>query len=228
MRLTVQDAAALLGVSEKTIYRWINRGTLPAYRVSDQYRFNRAELLAWAISRRLNVSEDLFSDALRVAGPIPRLTEAVRGGGIVYRLEGGTKQEALQHLADSVRLPVEMDRGYLLRLLLARESLGSTGVGEGVAIPQLLYPNTLEPAPPVVILAFLEQPVDYQALDGLPVDCLVGLISPSLRGYYFLLDRIHYALRDAGVRQVLKGRPSRDQIVAELSRVESGLCEALS
>ena len=99
MRLGVQDAAQLLGVSEKTIYRWISRGTLPAYRVMDQYRFNRAELLAWAISQRLNVSEDLFHDSLRVTGPIPTLVEAVQRGGIVYRLEGGDKEEALRHLA---------------------------------------------------------------------------------------------------------------------------------
>ena len=226
MRLSVQDAAGLLGVSEKTIYRWISRGTLPAYRVSDQYRFNRAELLAWAISRRLNVSEEVFNESLRVSGPIPRLVEALRGGGIIYRLEGRTREEALQHLVDSVRLPVEMDRAYLLRLLLARESLGSTGVGEGLAIPQLVYPNALEPAGPVIALAFLEQPVDYRAMDGKPVDCLWGLFSPTLRGYYFLHDRIHYALRDAGVRQALRERRSREEILAELARVESGLGEA--
>jgi len=228
MLLSVQDAAGLLGVSEKTIYRWINRGTLPAYKVSDQYRFNRAELLAWAISRRLNVSEESFVESLGGGGPIPSLSEALRGGGIVYRLEGTDKPQVLRHLVDCLRLPVEMDRDYLLRLFLARESLGSTAVGEGLAIPQLVHPNALEPAPPVVTLAFLEHPVDFEALDGRPVECLLGLISPSLRGHYFLLDRIHYALRDAGVRQALAERHSRDRILAELSRVEAGLREALS
>ncbi len=70
--------------------------------------------------------------------------------------------------------------------------------------------------------------MDFEALDGRPVECLLGLISPSLRGHYFLLDRIHYALRDAGVRQALAERHSRDRILAELSRVEAGLREALS
>ena len=223
MRLSVQDAAELLGVSEKTVYRWINRGTLPAYRVSDQYRFNRAELLAWAISRRLNVSEDHFNDSLRVSGPIPTLEEALRGGGIVYRMEGKDREEALRHLVESARLPVEMDRGYLLRLMLARESLGSTGVGEGLAIPQLVYPNALEPAPPVITLAFLERPLEYDALDGRPVDCLLGLISPSLRGYYSLLNRLYFALRDEGLRRALAARSAREEIMVELARVESSL-----
>ena len=228
MRLSVQDAAGLLGVSEKTIYRWINRGTLPAYKVSDQYRFNRAELLAWAISRRLNVSEESFVESLGGGGPIPSLSEALRGGGIVYRLEGTDKPQVLRHLVESLRLPVEMDREYLLRLFLARESLGSTAVGEGLEIPQLVYPNALEPAPPVVTLAFLERPVEFEALDGRPVDCLLGLVSPGLRGSCSLLPRIHYALRDPGVRRVLREQASREETLAELARVESGLREVTS
>ena len=48
MQLTVRDVARLLNVSEKTIYRWIKEASIPAYRVNEQYRFNRAELLEWA------------------------------------------------------------------------------------------------------------------------------------------------------------------------------------
>ena len=44
MNLSVRDAASLLKVSEKTIYRWIHQQVVPAYRVQEQYRFNRAEL----------------------------------------------------------------------------------------------------------------------------------------------------------------------------------------
>ena len=51
MTLTVKDIARLLSVSEKTVYRWISQGQLPAYQVHEQYRFNRAEILEWATSR---------------------------------------------------------------------------------------------------------------------------------------------------------------------------------
>lgn len=223
MRLGVQDAAELLGVSEKTIYRWIGKGTLPAYRVMDQYRFNRAELLAWAISQRLNVPDDLFHDSLRVTGAIPTMVEAVSRGGIVYRLEGKTKEDALRHLADTVRVPEAVDRNYLYHLLLARESLGPTGVGDGIAIPQLVYPNALEASPPVITIAFLDTSIDYDAMDGVPVTCLVGLISPSVRAYNFLLNRLYYALRDTAMRLTLDASSSREQILSELTRVESFL-----
>jgi PTS system nitrogen regulatory IIA component len=45
MQVDVKEAARLLAISEKTVYRWIRQGTLPAYKMNDQYRFNRSELL---------------------------------------------------------------------------------------------------------------------------------------------------------------------------------------
>ena len=223
MRLTIQDAAEMLGVSEKTVYRWIKRGTLPVYRISDQYRFNRSELLAWAISRKINVCEDHFHDSLRVSGPIPTLVEAVRRGGIVYRMEGANKEEALRNLAEAVRLPVETDRNYLASLMLARESLGPTGTGNGYAIPQLIYPNALEVFPPVITIALMDRPLDYDSMDGWAVHCLLGLFSSSLQGYYFLLNRLYYALNDPSLRAVLESPGNREEILAELTRIESNL-----
>ena len=91
MKLTVRDAAHLLSVSEKTIYRWIKQGVLPAYQISDQYRFNRAELLEWATSRKINVSPEIFSEPEGGDTPPPSLIEALKSGGIHYRIAGATK-----------------------------------------------------------------------------------------------------------------------------------------
>ncbi len=45
MQLTVRDISGLLNVSQRTVYRWIKSESIPAYRVHDQYRFNRSEIL---------------------------------------------------------------------------------------------------------------------------------------------------------------------------------------
>ena len=60
MKLLVKDAARLLDVSEKTVYRWIKQGSIPAYRLNEQYRFNRAELLEWATARRISISPEIL------------------------------------------------------------------------------------------------------------------------------------------------------------------------
>lgn len=223
MLLNVPEAAALLSVSEKTIYRYLKQGLLPVYRVGEQYRFSRAELLAWATSRRLNVPEEMFHESLRCAFPLPSLSQAVQDGGIFYRMEGEDKEEVLRHLAQHARLDYPVDRDYLFCLLLAREALGSTAVGEGFAIAQLIYPNSLDLGRQSVSLAFLEKAVEFEALDGRPVECVFGVFSATLRGYYHLSTRIHFALRDPEVRGVLSRQAGRDEIMRQLARVEAHL-----
>src|SRR5450830_1480967 len=62
MQLGVRDIARILGVSEKTIYRWIKQGAIPVYRVQDQYRIRQAELLEWVSKKRIQVSEEIFQE----------------------------------------------------------------------------------------------------------------------------------------------------------------------
>lgn len=224
VKLGVQEAALLLSVSEKTIYRWIRAGSLPCYRVNDQYRFNRSELLAWAISRRINVPEEAFHDSLRVVGAIPTLAEAVQRGGIHYRVQAATKAEALRATVDCGRAGGDpMGVEHLGRLVFAREALAPTGVGEGIAIPQLLYPNALELDCPQITLVFLESPVEYDSFDGKAVGILFGLFSSSLRGYHILLNRLYFSLRDREFLECLRAEEGRNQILDHLRRIESNL-----
>ena len=56
MQLTVQDLSKLISVPEKTIHHWIQEGEIPVHRVRSQYRFNRAEVLEWAISKGVKIA----------------------------------------------------------------------------------------------------------------------------------------------------------------------------
>jgi nitrogen PTS system EIIA component len=223
MQLSVRDVSKLLNVSEKTIYRWVNQGILPAYRVNEQYRFNRAELLEWATARRMNVSAALFDEPESNATPIPSLVEALQAGGIFYRLSGRNKESALRALVEHLRLPEEVDRDFLLRVLLAREALQSTGIGEGIAIPHVRNPIVLHVPRPTITLCFLETPVDFGALDGKPVHVLFSLVSPTVRAHLRLLSRLAFALHDPGFKQAVVRQAARDEILREAERVEAGL-----
>lgn len=226
MQLTVRDAARILSVSEKTIYRWINHGSLPAYRVNEQYRFNRAELLEWATSRRINVSVEILHEPESRTTPLPTLLGALKAGGIIYRLGGTDKASVLKSLVEYMRVPEEVDREFLYRVLLAREALGSTGVGEGIAIPHVRNPIVLHVPQPMITLCFLEQPIDFQAFDGQPVDTLFSLISPTVRAHLHLLSRLSFALRDAAFKETIKKQRSREEILLEVDRVEHSFVPA--
>ena len=223
MELTVKDVASLLAVTEKTIYRWLKQGSLPAYRVSNHYRFNRAELLEWATSRQINVSTDLFCEPNNAQFPLQSLWEALSQGGIYYRVEGHDKESALRNVVGLMRLPRDVDRGFLLQVLLAREALASTAIGDGIAIPHVRNPIVLHVTQPTVCLCFLEEPIDFNSLDGKPVYCLLTLVSPTVKTHLYLLSRLAYALRDTGFKDVLEKQGSREKILCEIARVESGL-----
>jgi PTS system nitrogen regulatory IIA component len=225
MRLTVRDAAKLLEVSEKTVYRWINQRTVPAYLINGQYRFNRAELLEWATSRRIKVSVDILAEPESNYAPCPGLVEAMEAGGVFYRVEGHDRESALRAVADVMRLPDEVDRDFLLRVMIAREALGSTGIGGGIAIPHVRNPIVLHVPRPSITLSFLEQPIDFGALDGQPIRVLFAVISPTIRAHLYLMAHLAFALRDGGFKDAVLREASREEIFREARRVEASFVE---
>mgnify|MGYP003578909800 CR=1 FL=1 len=86
MQLTVKDVAGLLEVSEKTVYRWIEDGKLPGYRISGQYRFNRAELLAWATANRIQVYPEICLEPDTSEAEPANLSATLPEGAIHYPL----------------------------------------------------------------------------------------------------------------------------------------------
>ncbi|MFH1569347.1 MAG: PTS sugar transporter subunit IIA [Gemmatimonadota bacterium] len=214
MQLTVRQVAQLLAVSEKTVYRWLGDRQLPGYRMRGQYRFNRAEILEWATANRVNVSPGLLQEAEDSTHPPPDLADALRDGGVFYRISGADREAVLRGAVEVLRLPDEVDREFLLQVLLAREQLASTGVGDGIAIPHARSPIVLHVSKPMVTLCFLEKPVEFGALDGKPVDALFTVISPTVRAHLHLLSQLAFALRDVRYKSLIQRQASRDEIFA--------------
>lgn len=223
MKLLVKDAARLLSVSEKTIYRWIKQGSIPAYRLNEQYRFNRAELLEWATARRIPMSPEIFREEDSESESLPHLTGALQAGGIHYRIGGKDRNEVLHNIVDAMRLPPEVDREFLFEVLLAREALGSTAIGEGIALPHVRNPVILHLQKPMITACFLEHPVDFGALDGQPVHALFTLTSPTVRAHLHLLSRLAYALRDPRFKEGVVRQASRDELMAAAEACERRL-----
>lgn len=221
MQLTVRDAAKLLHTPERQIYLWIEDGELPCVRVNEQPRFNRTELLEWATARRLPVSVELFLDADDDDKRLPSLVEALGANGIHYRVGGTDRPSALRAVLEVMALPEHLDKETLLEVLLAREALGTTGVGDGIAIPHVRQPIAVHGASVSLALCFLSHPIDFRAEDGKPVHALFVIISPTIRGHLQLLARLAAALHDPGFKAAVVRRAPAAEIIAEARRVEA-------
>jgi PTS system nitrogen regulatory IIA component len=223
MQLTLQDLTRFLDVSEPTITRWINQRGLPARHVGGQYRFHRAEVLEWAAANQIKVSVELFDRSPIDDEPFPSLAEALEAGGFFYNLKGTTKESTLRSLVDVLPLPEGSEREMLFQLFMAREASSSTAIGRGIALPHARNPIILNVERPLVTLCFLEQPVEFGAADGKPVEVLFSLICPTMRSHLQVLSRITFALHDDKFRQAIMRQATQDEILREARRVEGGV-----
>lgn len=226
MKLRVKDAADLLQVSEKTIYRWVTQAKLPFHRINNQYRFNRAELLEWATANRMPLSPRIMEEPEDTF--IPSLSEALQTGGIHYRVEGADKSEVLKSVVRTLSLPEEVDSEFLYQVLLARESIGSTAIGDGIAIPHVRNPITLHINRPLVALCFLENPIDFQAIDGKSVHTLFTIVSPTIKAHLNLLSKLSFGLRASPFAEAVARIGSRDEILQAAAQLDDRLAEMVS
>jgi PTS system nitrogen regulatory IIA component len=219
VKLSVRDAAELLAQPETMLYRWIKEGTLPAYKMNDRYWLNRAELLEWATKRGITVSLRMFHDADAQAPP--SIADALARGGVHHHVPSTTTEATLREVVQRLPLPEGDDPECLLQMLLAREALGSTAVGGGIAFPHVRSPIVLSIDDPIVSVCFLDGTIDLESIDGEPVHTLFTLVTPSVRAHLHLLSRLAHLLRDARFHEAVKAKASHETILALAREIEA-------
>ncbi|WP_366553881.1 PTS IIA-like nitrogen regulatory protein PtsN [Aquibaculum sediminis] len=136
--------------------------------------------------------------------------------GVIPALRVTSKKQALQELARRAAEVVGQPERAIFEVLVERERLGTTGVGNGIAIPhgKLANLDRLH-----ALFARLETPVDFDAIDEQPVDLVCVLLAPEQAGADHLkaLARVSRLLRDRSVCEKLRGSDSRDAIYALLT-----------
>ena len=96
---------------------------------------------------------------------------------VLLNLPASNKRDCLRALSDRAARSLELDGKLILHTLLAREALGSTGLGDGVAIPHARVPKIQLP---FGLFARLDRPLDFDAIDAQPVDLVVLLLFPEV------------------------------------------------
>jgi len=220
MQLTVREAASYLRVDDATVRRWILRRGLPAHRVNERLHLNAIELWEWATENGIPVSRSLLEQAQRHPEQVPPLSELLSIGGIHHEVGGDDKASVLREIVARLPLPAEIDREFLATTLEAREAMGSTGIGDGIAIPHVRNPILLHIAAPFVTLCLLRHPVAFGAVDGQPVHALFTVISTNVPGHLRILGQLGFVLHDAELRRLLIRRAPGPDILARVKGVE--------
>ena len=139
--------------------------------------------------------------------------------GVTADLKVTSKKQALQDLAKRAAEVSGLHERTVFDVLMERERLGTTGVGNGIAIPHGKLPN-LDRL--YGFFARLGQPIDFQSIDERPVDLIFVLLAPESAGADHLkaLARISRLLRDQSVCDKLRGTDNAEALFAILTESE--------
>jgi nitrogen PTS system EIIA component len=132
------------------------------------------------------------------------LDEILSSDAVIPALRVNGKKQALQELSERAAAMSKLPPREIFDAILQRERLGPTGVGDGIAIPHGKLPKCERICG---VFARLDRPIDFEALDGLPVDLIFLLIAPETAGADHLkaLAAIARVLRKSGVAGQLRG-----------------------
>lgn len=151
-----------------------------------------------------------------------RLENILTPGRSLVSVPGGSKKRVLEQIASLVanELP-ELDEQDIFESLIAREKLGSTGFGNGIAIPHCRLPGCHAPLSAVLRL---DSAVDFDAIDGAPVDLLFVLLVPEAATdeHLELLRQIASMLDRSEIRERLRQAQSNEALYQVVVDAQNG------
>ena len=140
-----------------------------------------------------------------------KFVEFLRSDAVLASLSGQTGQAVLSELCRPLAVSQRVDAQKLLETLLDREKLGSTGIGEGVAIPHGKVPGL-----PGLMASFGRSVagIDFRAIDGRPTHLFFALFAPenSAGAHLKALARISRIFKNAAFREAIMRAPTGEEI----------------
>jgi PTS system nitrogen regulatory IIA component len=149
------------------------------------------------------------------------IPDLLQPGAVIVSLKAQGKKQLLQEIAGRAAQVTGMNDRKIFETLMEREKLGTTGVGQGIAIPHGRLPDIKHI---VGVFARLESPIDYDSVDNQPVDLVFMLLAPEGAGADHLkaLARVSRLLRNQQATEKLRAAKSAEAIYAILTDTTGG------
>jgi PTS system nitrogen regulatory IIA component len=216
MELNATEVAALLSVPENEVREWAHAGKLPHLDAQGRLRFNRQAILEWALARGHNLN--LGVEEMEPAG-LPPVAELFAPQRFHYGVPGRTFAEVLRAALDVFALPPEADKELIYDLLVSREKLMTTAIGDGLAIPHLRVPVVVNVPRPALGIFFTCEPIEMGALDRKLVHTLFVLLSLTPKQHLELLARLAFVFRQPDFVTLLRERAKAETICDWIQRL---------
>ena len=150
----------------------------------------------------------------------PTLAQLVTRGGIYYNVLGSNCKEVMLNVIGSLpALPVNKNE-ELLKAVMEREALISTGIENGIALPHPRTPMLNDDEEPFVAIAFPILPLDWPTPDGSAVHTFFLIVSKSPKQHLGVLSKINFLCQQKEFFNLISARAPKEEIIAAIEKIE--------
>ncbi len=223
--LTAKQVAEYLQLSQRSIYRLLERGELPATKIGGQWRFRKAAIDEWIDLHMSRLAPEELRQLTRGARDEDvRLGSLIEEANALIPVPAGDRATVIRQFVDQIRFPEPVDLVLLVERILERENLCSTALPDGVALLHTLRttPRVLK-LHDLVALGRIERPIAFGALDGSLTDTLVLLLARDERHHLTLLAKMARMCREQDFLHTLRTLPTARAVVDLIRRTEEAL-----
>ena len=220
--MTLAEVSRYLKLSEKTVQKMVKNGEIPCTKIANQWRFYKSMIEDWLASQMELTSRASISMLIEDENIFMPISRLISEDLILMDLKADTRDAALAEMADAAYAAnIISDREQVLKKLLEREKLSTTGVGEGLALPHLRRPSARLVREPRIIIAVSKKGIEYDSFDGNPVYVLLMILSDNEAVHLRILSKISRLLRDRESAEHIRNFSEKEQFISFFIRAEN-------
>lgn len=222
--LNIRQLAEYLMVSEKTVYRMLDRSQLPAVRVGAQWRFRRADIDSWLTEEVRRVEMEGKRGAL---DPLETSEIAIAPllapENVWLAVTPGSRDELLAFLTREASIDEHVDRDQLLRAIREREAICSTAILQHAAFPHPVDPRPFGFTRKRVLLAVLREPLDFLDPHGHRPRVVAAILARSVQGQLLAFSRALKLFADSALIDKLAASKTAAEAIRAIEHAEAKL-----
>jgi PTS system nitrogen regulatory IIA component len=218
--MTLEEVADYLQVSEKSVLRMAQSGKIPAAKVASQWRFMRSVVDDWLMAQ-MEIPSVRSAPTRKEPPKLPALTELIPPALMTLDIQPARKDLILKQLVEPLRTAKVLRQGRrFLESVLERESLVSTGIGHGIALPHPRRPLPGTFKEPNVVLGVCREGAEFEALDHQRTYVFFLLCAPTEDIQLRLLARVVEFGRNISALESIKKATTREAVTEILRSAE--------
>lgn len=221
--MTLAEVASFLKLGQRTILKMVHDQEIPAIRIGNQWRFMSSMIHGWLGSKVEGAPKDALTRLMEsTEGSVP-ISRLIVPHYLALDIRPGTPEDVLDQLTKPLVARGGIDalgQKRFVEGLLARESMRSTVVSDGIAFPHLRDPNGNPAHSPFIQIGRCLEGTDFGSPDGKPVFVFGLVCTSSIVVHLRLLAALSQAVSAPGFMQMILGAESADAILAGFLELE--------